>query len=132
MQCCLGVDCHMLVSLLKICSAIPIFVEISFSVLLIAEMKLPRYEDVHLLDHSSLMPLTVVFLVLRVFSFMNLVLVLRPTVSAVLPTLSGVTEERRKVEVVCTLGHKKTPSILDITKYTFSQRAFQDWNDFPP
>ena len=35
-----------------------------------------------------------------------------------------------------TRGHKdkpyKTPSRLDIRKYTFSQRVFQDWNDLSP
>ena len=80
---------QMLVTLLKNCAAMTIIVEISFSMLLSAEMTLPRY--LKLFASSSTFLLTLVFLVLGVFSFMSLILVeciLRQTVSVVLPTLS--------------------------------------------
>ena len=60
------VDCQMLGSLLKACAAMSILVKISFSMLLSAEMKLPRY--LKSFTSSNTFPLIVVFLVLHVFS----------------------------------------------------------------
>ena len=53
----------MFVSLLKVCAATPILMKISFSILLSADMKLPRYMKSFTSSSSSTLPLTV-FLVL--------------------------------------------------------------------
>lgn len=70
---------------LKAYTATPIIVEITFSMLLSAEMKLPKY----LFTSFSSFPLTVVFLEVCVFCFMSLVLFgcnVGPTIPAVLFT----------------------------------------------
>ena len=82
------VDFHMLVSLIKDCVGMQILVDISFSILLSAEMKLPRY--LKAFTSISTFYLTVVFMYCA-FSFMSLFFVgcfLRATISTALSTLS--------------------------------------------
>ena len=75
--------------MLKGCAVIPILVEIFFSMLQSADMKLPRY--LKLFSSSIISPLTIVSVLVCGFKLISLVLVgciLRPTVLAELSTLS--------------------------------------------